>query len=475
MLEGVIRVFLAQSLFPLTGIITASFLTRQLGAANYGLFTLSATLIAWIEFSIISLFGRATIKFVSEAEDWRPLGTTVIRLQLLISGGVMLLLWLLATPIAALLGEPVVATYLRVFALDIPLFTLAHSHRNILVGMGSYVKRARISAGRWITRLLLIVLLVELGLSVEGAILGSIGASLVELIIARFYVRPSLSGPSMVGIRSLWAYSVPLFLSALSLRLIRLDLFVLKILGATAAQVGIYGAAQNVSLVVGIFGLSISPLLLSTLTRVLREDNFQMARAFASNAMRSVIALLPFVGMVAGAADEIVSFIFGTKFASAAPLLTVLLFAALAIIMIRVTATILIAAGKPRWTLALTGPLLPVAIVGHLILIPKFGALGAAGVTASVACLGAVASVLAVRHVWQILPPITTLLRSVLLSGLAFSLSVLWPTAGFLVLLKMPIIGIVILSGYLLLGEFSRQEIDLLRSLFHTNGRRNQP
>jgi len=469
MLEGTIRVFLAESLFPLTGIITASFLARQLGAANYGLFTLSATLIAWIEFSITSLFGRATIKFVSEAEDWRPVAATVIRHYLVISCSITVLLWILATPIGALLGEPDLTTYLRLFALDIPLFTLAKSHRNILVGMGGYVQRARISAGRWITRLLLIVLLVELGLSVEGAILGSIGASLVELTIARIYVRPSLSGPSTLTIRSLWGYSAPLFLSALSLRLFRLDLFALKILGATAAQVGIYGAAQNISLVVGIFGLSISPLLLSTLTRVLREDKFETACGFASNAMRSVVALLPFVGMVAGAADEIVSLIFGTKFASAAPLLTVLLFAGLATMMIGVTDTILIAAGKPRWTLALTGPLLPAAIVGHFIMIPRFGALGAAGVTASVACFGAIAGVLAVRHVWQILPPITTSLRSVLLSGLAFSLAVVWPTAGFLVLLKLPIIGIFILSGYLLLGEFRTQEIDLLRSLFHTN------
>ncbi|MCH9037000.1 MAG: oligosaccharide flippase family protein [Chloroflexi bacterium] len=109
MLRGVVHVFLAESLFPLTGIITASFLTRHLGAANYGLFALSATLIGWIELTITSLFGHATIKLVGDAQDWRPVGTTVIRLHLLIGGGVMLLLWLLATPIAALLGEPVLA------------------------------------------------------------------------------------------------------------------------------------------------------------------------------------------------------------------------------------------------------------------------------------------------------------------------------------------------------------------------------
>jgi len=466
LLEGATSVFLAESLLLLTGVITVSFLTRRLGAVNYGLFTLSATLIALIEFTITSLFARATVKFVSDAEDWRPVATTVMRLLLLISGGVTLLVWLMASPIAALLGEPVLATYLRVFALDIPLFTLAKSHRNILVGMGGYVQRARMSAGRWITRFLLIVLLVEWGLSVEGAILGSIGASIVELTIGRFYVRPSLSGPSTFAIRSLWGYAVPLFLSALALRLLRLDLFALKILGGTQEQVGFYGAAQNFSLVVVIFGFSISPLLLSTLSRVLREGNFEKARGFASNAMRSVVALLPFAVMTAGAANEIASVIFGPKFVAAAPLMTLLLFSALARVMIMITNAILIAAGKPRWTLALTGPLLPVAIVGHLIMIPRLGALGAAVVTVSVACMGALASVLAVRHLWRILPPATTLLRSVLLSGLAFSLAVLWPTAGFLVLLKLPMIGIVILSGYLLLGEFTTQEIDLLRSLF---------
>jgi O-antigen/teichoic acid export membrane protein len=243
-------------------------------------------------------------------------------------------------------------------------------------------------------------------------------------------------------------------------------MFVLKILGGSAAQVGIYAAAQNISLVVGIFGLSISPLLLSTMSRVLREGNPEKARGFASNAMRSVIALLPFWAIVAGTADEIVSFIFGIQFAAAAPLLVVLLFAALAMVMITVTRVILIAAGKPRWTFALTGPLLPVAIVGHLIIVPSFGALGAAGVTASVACMGALVSVLAVRHTWQILPPATTLLRSVLLSALAYPLAVLWPATGFLVLLKLPIIGVVILGGYLLLGEFRKQEIHLFRSLF---------
>ncbi len=41
MVDGTIRGFLAEALFPLTGLLTAAFLTRRLGLANYGLFTLA--------------------------------------------------------------------------------------------------------------------------------------------------------------------------------------------------------------------------------------------------------------------------------------------------------------------------------------------------------------------------------------------------------------------------------------------------
>src|SRR6266545_6524297 len=179
-LDGTLYVFLAEALLLPTGLLTVAFLTRKLGPDYYGLYTLAATLVAWVEWSIASLFSHATIKFVGEAEDWRPVGTVMMRLQLAVSGVAAVLLWLLATPLARLLNELVLATYLRLFALGIPLSSLACVHRHLLIGIGGFRPRAFASASRWIARLLLIVVLVALDLSVPGAILGSIGASLVE-------------------------------------------------------------------------------------------------------------------------------------------------------------------------------------------------------------------------------------------------------------------------------------------------------
>jgi O-antigen/teichoic acid export membrane protein len=467
LLGGTIRVFLAEALFPLTALITTAFLTRRLGPEGYGLLVLTATLVVWVEVSIDSLFSRAFIKFVGNAEDWRPIGSAVARLHFITGGSATVLLVLLSVPLAQLLNEPVLAGYLCLFALNIPLASLAQAHRNVLVGCGGFAQAALMSAGRWIARLLLIVLLVELGLSVPGAILGSIGASLVALTIGQRCVRLSVFHRAPVPVPpSFWSYALPLFLSALSLSCYtRLDLFALKVLGGTAVQAGMYGAAQNLSLLPGLFAASFSPLLLATLSRLLRDGQASLAREISCNAMRAVLGLLPVAAMIAGATHEIVGFFFGTIFLPAAELLGMLIFGAVALVMISVAIAILTAAGKPRWTLILTGPLVPLAVIGHLVLIPRFGPLGASIVTTLLAGLGALVAVLAVYRLWHIVPPTMTLGRSILVSGLAYALAVLWPVRDFLVLPKLLVISSLVLLAFLVLGELRKSEIAMLRSI----------
>jgi O-antigen/teichoic acid export membrane protein len=464
---GTISVFLAEALLLPTGIITAACLSRQLGPDGYGLFTLAATLIGWIGWSITSVFTRTTIKFVSEAEDWRSIGAALLRLHLLLGGGVMLLIWLLADPIATRLNEPDLALYLRLFAIDLPLFCVGYVHRSILVGIGRFQQRAIATAGRWLARMILIIGLVAMGLSVPGAILGSIGASGVELLICRCYVRPLLFDRDKFPMRKLWNYAVPLFLFALSMRLYeKLDLFALKLMGGTAAQIGYYGAAQNLALIPGIFSLSFSPLLLSTLTRMLAQGDSISARQISRNAMRAIVLMLPLAGLTAGAAPEIVQFIFGATFGAAAPILAILIFGAIALAMISVTTAILTAAGKPNWTFALAAPLVPLAIAGDLVAIPRLGASGAALVTTTVASLGAIASVLMVYRLWQILPSWRSLLRAILLCGCAYGLASIELPPSW-VLPKLLMISLSILLGLLLSGEFTYQEQAQIRSLVH--------
>jgi hypothetical protein len=49
---------------------------------------------------------------------------------------------------------------------------------------------------------------------------------------------------------------------------------------------------------------------------------------------------------------------------------------------------------------------------------------------------------------------------------LAYTLAILWPTPGLLLLLKLPVIGLIVGLLFLLLGEFSAGEIAVVRSMF---------
>ena len=259
---------------------------------------------------------------------------------------------------------------------------------------------------------------------------------------------------------------MPLSLYALGRNLFsRLDLWFVKALSGTPQVVGFYGAAQNLTFAVNILAQSLSPLLLSKLSQLSGGGQEALAQTMSRQPIRLIFCVLPFAAMTAGTAKEIVVVIYGDAFITASPLLATLIFGALASTMIAVTTSMLIAAGRPGLPFALNGPLVPLALVGHLIFVPRFGAIGAAATTTVLAWISASALMLAACKIWRISLPVATLLRSALICVGAYALAALWPAPGFWLLLKLPVIGLVILIGFLLLGEFSADEIAFIRSM----------
>ncbi|HEY8665185.1 MAG TPA: oligosaccharide flippase family protein, partial [Tepidisphaeraceae bacterium] len=206
-IDGTLRVFLAEALIFPTGLIIQSFLTRKFGPTGYGLFFIAFTIIAWIEWSLMAVFSRATIRAVADCEDWRPVARTTMRLHLICSTVAMLAVMLLASRIAKAMDKPALTLCLRIYALEIPLFSLAQAHRDVLMGIGKFHQRALGTVGRWIARLALVLLLVSLGMSIPGAILASVGACLVDLLICHYYLPIPLRHRDSFPISRLWEYA----------------------------------------------------------------------------------------------------------------------------------------------------------------------------------------------------------------------------------------------------------------------------
>jgi O-antigen/teichoic acid export membrane protein len=463
MIDGTARTFLAEALMVPTGLLTVALLTRSLGPSDYGRYTLAVTIILWLEWGFSAPFARAAVRLVGTAAEWEPMAALVVRVQFAVGALTAIALWLAAPLVAHALDEPALSSLLRLFALDLPLFGVAQAHQQVLVALGRFRERALLSAVRWILRLALIAAVVAWNpasagwssLSVHAVVIAVVATTAIEIVLARRFVRPRLFGRSQISFRHVFDYAVPLLLSALCLRVFdRVDVVLLKFFGRSAAEVGMYGAAQNVTLATGLFALSFSPILLSTLAQAIREDDAAHARHIARDAMRIGLLLLPLAAIVAASSRDIVSFVFGVQYVPAAAVLRWLIFAGAAGAAIAIVVAILTGGGRPFWTLFASAPLPFVAIGAHMWAIPRYGPIGAAIVTTLCGFGGALCGTVAVYRLWKVTPPAATAVRSVVVAvatGLAASG---WSAPGPLIIIKLAVLGLGVLALLFVSGEF---------------------
>jgi len=317
---GAVRVFAADALVVPTGVLAAAFLTRSLGPELYGLFTVAASIVLWVETAATMLLNRTAVKFVAEADQWVDVAARLNRVQLGVSLAAMGLLIAAAPTIAAWLHSPPLSPLLRLLALDIPIFALASLHRAFLIGRGAFDRVTLPTAARWLIRLVLIFILVGLGLSVTGAILATLGGSVAALVATRASIRPPLWGRAPAAIPGMWGYAVPLFLGAMATQSFsRLDLLMVKGLVDTPGAAGFYGAAQNMAIGPGLLAAAFSPLLLGTLSGLARDGRRRDFQAMVQQVFRLMPVLLPFVGVASTAAPDLAVLVYGPPFVQAGP------------------------------------------------------------------------------------------------------------------------------------------------------------
>jgi O-antigen/teichoic acid export membrane protein len=467
LLGDTLVVFLADILILPTGLITAVFLTRTLGPTAYGLFTLSATLVFWIQGTIATMYTRVVVAYISTASDWRPVARQLLWLHLLTGGGVAIIVFALADAAAAGLHQPTLGGMLRLFCLDIVFFSVAQAYRNILSGLMAARSRALVGATRWLIRLAAILLLVGLGFGIRGAILGCVAASASEILVAAAITRVGPVPSSAIPLRHLLRRAAPLSLAGLAIRLFeKLDVIMLQVFGAGAAVAGFYGAAQNLSIIPSIFGSSSTPLLLAAAGRAWRAGGGAATAALASQSLRAVLLLLPLAAAASSCAEGIVGLIFGPLYAPTAPLLAILIFGSIAVLSTYIATAFLVAVDRAGEAVVVNCVMLLLVLMGHILLIPVWGAVGAATATTLAACCGALGSWLRVRRLLGPLSVALPLARVSAITALIYAVGAAIPAIGLWVLLKLPIICALAIGCLIASGDITDRERDAARRFF---------
>lgn len=455
------------------GLITAAVMTRGLGPAMYGSFTVVATTVSTMEWLLIAIYARAVVKFVAEADDWEPVAATSFRAYVLSGAGIGAALWLLAAPIAAALNDPQLAVYFRMFAPQIPLFAVGAACKGMLAGRGRYRAQAVASAVGWIGRMVFIVAFVWLGWGLEGAILGSICGTGVGAAVALVLAGAAVWGRAGLPIRQLFQIAIPAFVAMLFARLLdQVGIWSLEAFGNDPAEVGYYGAAMNVLMVTSMIAAATTPALVSTLSAARGRGDDETVAQVSGASLRFGVALFPFAAIVAGSAHELVPILFGADFEPAAPIMGLLMTGAIARADVVLIAAMMVAMSR-AWAAALIAAPLPiVAVLVHSVVIPEQGALGAATVSAGLAVVGAVVSNGVFAWLLGFRLRLSTAARAMALSAAAYYGAALWSTPGILLFAKMGVLALAVVALFFATGELSRGELEALRAASPTRRRR---
>lgn len=472
--SGTTLVMTAEALAFPAGLVATILLTRHLTPSEYGALALALAGTAWLEWTVVSLFSRAAWKLIAEADDWPSVAAAVVRTFLLSSLPVAILVFAGAGFAANALRIPPLAPVLRVLAFEVPIFVTAHAYRTVLIGRGLHRSRAAVTAARWTVRALLIAAGTLLGVPLTGIAVLIVVATAVELGIVRWRAMIAAVGGAQtvkrragrkpLTMRGLVSYAAPLAVSAICLRFFeRIDIFALRALGGSMESVAAYGVAQNLALGPGLFGAAFTPALIAAVSYRLARGDDGGARQLSRDALRAGFLLVPLTLLVAGAAPGLILLLFGPAYATAAPLFALLLVGAAATVLIALAGGVLVAAGKLRLTLALTAPLLPIAGIAHVLLIPGMGAIGAAIVTAGTAILGAAAACAVAWFAVGTPVPLGTLLRGVVLGSAAGWGAWTWDLTGYAVLPALALLLASLAAAMFVTGELRADERARLR------------
>jgi O-antigen/teichoic acid export membrane protein len=381
------------------GISILLYLTRRLGPAIYGEYATVMAVVVWIEFALGSLLNRATIKLVADAAEPPEMAAAMVRLATVLGILGTALLWLLAGPIARVLGDTSLAPLFALASVDIALFVTGSAYVAAIAGLGRFGRRAIATSLRWPLRLILSVLFIEAGLGVPGALWAVIGASIGELLVCALCCPLSLWRKLRVPKHLFLAEAMPLFGAALSLRALDGgDLLMLRIFGASAEESGAYAAAMNLAMLPGMCAAAVGPVLLATMAQLrLARQDAQIGR-LGSLVLQIGAWLLPTALAICVASPAIVSYGFGSAFEPAATLFQVLLWAGLARMAISIAGVMLAGGGRSSCAWWVSAPLVPLAMFGYVTLIPLAGTIGAAWATTAASLAGAALSVRALRR-----------------------------------------------------------------------------
>jgi O-antigen/teichoic acid export membrane protein len=458
--QGTLWLFLAEALALPGGLLIARILSLRLGPAQYGRYGLATAIVLAAEWLIVAAYARISVQLLSYTQIRDELERSVIRHYLFTALLAAAALLFCAKAFALALHAPSLASDLRWLCLDVPLFALAYAQRSILTARREYSGRASAIAVRWVSRVSCTWVFLTLGFGVHAALWAWPLSSFAEIVCIRKLPLRLLFESTKVPV-GLWREAWAPFLFAAGQRILeRIDLILLQALGTAAPSIGLYVAAQNMSVLPGLFAGSLSPVLIAAMTREYSLGREGATRQSAALSLKITLYLLPLAAVFGFCGPEIATFAFGPSFRGAGSLTGWLMVSYIGIALASTAASIISSQGKHRLTAYFSLPAAALAGILQSAVIPQYGVKGAAIVSAAVGLATGLAAMAAVYRMWNQSFPIAMVLRAAAGTLAAVFLAQFGPVYSFHLPARLCCLLLVSGSTLLVTGEWQALPID---------------
>jgi O-antigen/teichoic acid export membrane protein len=452
------------------GYLASIVLARRLGPVDYGIYGVVMSVLLWVEQIGKFTFAPAVAKLIPEkGTRAHVLEQTASTLNLIFFATLGVALWVVAPILAGVfeLGDAG-ARWFRIAALDLPIFGWYALNRGVLLGrrefFGASVADALYSLMKFVGAVILLTIWLSVASALAVNILASVVASLFLLSRRSMTLGRIRSDEASLLVR----FALPMGLyMVMQQTLLNLDLWFLKALRLDTGDptIGFYVAARNVALVPPVIFMVVSDILLPSLSGALAAGDMPLARRYVRGAVRFLwLTLLPASVLFALGADTIMSMLYSTRFEDSGLYLRLLVWSAISLPFLDFFASALSARGEPFVSGRTLLWLVPAALVIYPLIVPDFGAVGAA-VTSAV--FGAVAVFVLGLRVYRRYGPlltfrtiVTSVIAALVMAALASRLTLPGPLLAIAYAACLGVYAIVLI----LLGEVKRHELESLGS-----------
>lgn len=392
--HGTAMLIISQGCYFVLGYLAVVWLARELGPAAYGTYSVILSILLWLEESGRNAIPSAAAKYLAEAKTGQAeIERSALVLNLGVHLGFFGLLWIAAPMLAALLSIHAGTSLFRLAALDLPLFGLYTTFQAISQGHRHFGRLSLTQVLYALTKFLGVLVLVQIGVSVEKALLLNVVATVVGLLCLWPGAVWPRSVPWCKQVVPLASVAFPMGLYFLPLMLqTSLILGVLKIMTPASgdASLGVLMAAQNIARVPAFTLMTVTVVLLPALAQALARRDEPLAKHYVHQALRLFLILyIPAAFLLMVAPENLMQWVYSKDFSGGGLMLTLVVIGEGINTLQAIFGSILLASGKMRQAaLSTTLALIP-ALVSLVLLIYLWGTLGAAGARIAMPCFGA--------------------------------------------------------------------------------------